>query len=173
MELDGTAFLLAVAALAMAFVGFSTLVVTFRLSMGQQLTPIQLLTTVQYIELGFLTVFFSLLPIVLALCGLPTPHVWSVSCITIMVVRLFYYVTWPRRWRAAAPDEHLPLRYWINLASFGALSVALIANSVGAFGMPGPGPFAVALTHTLIVAGNLFRRTFERFLKDPNITVPR
>lgn len=166
MELQGAAYLLTMAALAMTFVGFATIVVTFRLSMGHQLTPIQLLTTVQYVELGFLTVAFSLLPIVLALCGLEATAVWSVSGLTIMIVRLAYYATWPKRRRAAAPDEALPPRYWVNLFSFIAISVALVGNAFGVFGAPGPGPFAVALTHTLVVAGNLFRRTFTRFLKD-------
>ena len=72
-------FLYALAAAAMAFIGFSAIVVIIRQTLGTGLSPFKLLLTRVLIEHGFVVVFFSLLPPLLALFGISHELVWRIS----------------------------------------------------------------------------------------------
>jgi hypothetical protein len=78
MEIQGAAFLYALAAAAMAFIGFSAIVVIIRQTLGAGLSPFQLLLTQVLIEHGFVVFFFSLLPLLLALFGISHESVWRI-----------------------------------------------------------------------------------------------
>lgn len=164
MEIGGSSFFYALAALSMAFVGFSTIVITFRLSAGLTLTPLQALTTKQYVEFGFLACGFSLLPPLLALCLLPPEWVWRISSAVIVLVRLPMLVLYPKRRQSAVAGETVPLRYKVNSAIFALIMVALVANILGAPFAPGPGPVGLAVGHTLFVACLVFYGTFMMFV---------
>jgi len=165
MDLPGSGFFFALAGLSMAFVGFSTIVITLRQGAGDTLTPLQLLTTTQYLELGMMAAGFAMLPPLLALCGLPEGVVWRASSLVVVAARVPFFVIYPRRRKAAAPGEGLPFRLVINAAVFALIALALVANAIGVPFAPGPAPVAIAASHTLFVAATLFLRTFTLFLK--------
>lgn len=164
MDVPGTGFFFTLAGLSMAFVGFSTIVITLRQGAGESLTPLQLLTTTQYLEFGMMAAGFAMLPPLLVLCGLPEDIVWRASSLVIVAARAPFFVIYPRRRKAAAPDERLPPRFVVNAAVFALIALALVANAVGIPFAPGPAPVAIAASHTLFVAATLFLRTFTLFL---------
>jgi hypothetical protein len=165
MDLPGSAYFLALGALSMTFVGFAAIVITLRQGTGLPLTPLQVLTTSQYIELGLMAAAFAMLAPLLAVSGLPQDGVWRAASAIIIAVRLPTFLIYPRRRRAAAPDEAIPLRYRVNAAIFGVIVVLLLLNVVGWPFPPGPAAVAIAASHTLAVAAALFLRTFTLFLK--------
>jgi hypothetical protein len=165
VDLPGSGYFFALAALAMTFVGFSAIVITFRQGTGLPLTPLQILTTSQYIELGFMAAGFAMLGPLLALCGLPEGLVWRLTSLVIIAVRTPSFVVYPKRRKLAAPDEELPLRYKINVAIFAAIAILLLMNAIGVPFPPSPAPVAIAASHTLLVATSLFVRTFTLFLR--------
>ena len=79
MELEGAAYLYALVAAAMTFVGFSAIVIILRQTMGATLSPFQLLLTQLLVEHGFVVVFLSLLPLLLTLFGIRHELVWQLS----------------------------------------------------------------------------------------------
>ena len=97
MPVDTAAFdyLLRLAALSIAFVGFATIVVTLRRGLGGELSPFHMLLVRIYIEIGLIVAIGSLLPSLLNLFALPSPLLWQIpSAIggTIAPVLLIAYV---------------------------------------------------------------------------------
>ena len=164
MDLTGSSFFYALAAISMTFVGFAAIVIALRQGTGLALTPLQILTTKQYIEFGLAACGFAMLAPFLSLCGLSDDATWRAASAIILVLRSFLFAVYPRRRKRAAPDEALPLRFWINLAIFAAIAVTLAGNVVGWPYAPQAAPVALAACHTLVVAAALFLRTFKIFL---------
>jgi hypothetical protein len=75
IELPGSTYLYELAFLAIAFVGFSSIVAVLRQT-GSQLSKIQILLTRSYIEHGLLIAGLSILPMLLNLFGLPYVLMW-------------------------------------------------------------------------------------------------
>jgi hypothetical protein len=139
MEIQGAAFLYALAAAAMAFIGFSAIVVIIRQTLGAGLSPFQLLLTQVLIEHGFVVFFFSLLPLLLALFGISHESVWRISSgVAAAVISswiLYYYV---RRYPAVRSKPH-PLFAWINFAIASVAMLSLLGNAAGTFYQPQAG----------------------------------
>ena len=76
MEIQGAGYLYSIAAAAMAFVGFSAIVVILRQTLGTGLSSFQLLIMQLLVEHGFVVVFLSLLPLLLALFDIPHELIW-------------------------------------------------------------------------------------------------
>jgi hypothetical protein len=79
MELPGGPYLYTLAALAMTFVGFTTIVLILRQVLGRELTPFDALLAHIYMELGLLVSIGSMLPSLFAIWGLPQITVWRLS----------------------------------------------------------------------------------------------
>ena len=156
MELAGSGYLYALAALSMTFAGFSAIVIVLRQTIGRQLSPFHLLVTRLYIESGFWAAAFSMLPPLLALCGVPAAAVWRISSAAIAAVLIAYGATYRMRRRAIVQDK-LPSRRWIAIACLSVMVIAgLACNIIGIPYRPNPAPVAIAATWTLTCGAIVF-----------------
>src|ERR1700761_1794902 len=165
MELPGSGCFYALAALAMAFAGFTSIVVVLRQGTGKPLSPLHTLFTRVYIELGLMASAFAILAPVLALFEIREGLIWQVSSgimIAALVPWLFFF---PIRRKAAAPHERLPLRFY-NMYILGTALVALLAANTSGLSHPGPGPLAVTTVYVLAVASVIFIGNYASYLLD-------
>ena len=166
MELPGAGYFYALATLAMAFVGFTSIVVVLRQGTGKPLSPIHILFTKIFFELGFIATAFAMLAPSLAICGVHANLVWQLSSAIMLVVLVPWLIVYPMRRLKAAPEDGLPLRWWI-MTTLGVLVVAtLCLNLTGRLIDPGPGPLAMATIFVLSYATVAFVGTYSTFLRD-------
>jgi hypothetical protein len=166
MELPGAGYFYALAALAMAFVGFTSIVVVLRQGTGKALSPLHILFIKLFFELGFMATAFAMLAPTLAICGLREALVWKAASVIMLCVLVPWLIAYPLRRLKAAPEDGLPLRWWI-MTSLGVVAVAtLCLNLVGGLVDPGPGPLAVATIFVMSFATVAFVRTYSTFLRD-------
>ncbi len=163
--MDTTAFdyLLRLAALSIAFVGFATIVVTLRRALGGELSPFHILLVRIYVEIGLLVTIGSLLPSLLSLYGLPGPIVWRASSALAGIVApvlLFVYLGRRRKVERGAIPSRIYVRYSISFITI----VGLWLNVAGIPFQPGGGPYALALTWFLFSAGLIFLQTLDEVL---------
>jgi hydrogenase-4 membrane subunit HyfE len=166
MELPTSGYFFALAALAMAFVGFTAIVVVLRQGTGKPLSLLHLLFTHLFVELGLMATAFAMLAPTLAICGLREDFVWRISSAIMLVVLVPWLVTYARRRKAAAPNVNLPLRYWIMTILGMFVVVALGLNLVGSLIHPGPGPLAITTIYVMSYASVAFLGTYSSFLRD-------
>jgi hypothetical protein len=113
MELPGSGYFYALAALSMAFVGFTSIVVVLHQGTGKPLSPFHVLIIKLFIELGLMATAFAMVAPTLAICGISEIFVWRISSVIMLVVLVPWLVTYPIRRKAAAPDQRFPLRGYI------------------------------------------------------------
>jgi len=166
MELPGSGYFYAMAALAMAFVGFTAIVVVLRQGTGKSLSPLHVLFTSVYVELGLMATAFAMLAPTLALCGLQEDLVWRISSAIMVVILAPWFVMFPIRRKKAAPKERLPPRFYIMFSLATLVVIALCLNITGSLFHPGPGPLAVAMVDVLSIASVVFLRNYSSFLRD-------
>ena len=166
MEIIGAGYFYSLAALAMAFVGFSSIVVVLRQGTGKPLSPLHLLFTHLFVELGLMATAFAMLAPTLAMCGIHEDLVWRIASVIMLIVLVPWLPFYGKRRRAAAPNENLPLRYWI-MTLLGIITVvALGLNIIGSPIHPGPGPLAIATVYVLAYASVAFLATYSLFIRD-------
>jgi hypothetical protein len=166
MELPGSAYFYSLAALSMAFVGFTSIVVVLHQTTGKPLSPFQVLITRLFAELGVMATGFALVAPTLAICGFGETPVWRLSSAIMLIILVPWLVSYPIRRKRALPSERFPLRGYI-MNSVGALVViALGANGFGAPYSPGPAPLALATVFVLAFATVSFFYTYATFLRD-------
>lgn len=166
MELPGSAYFYALAALSMAFVGFTSIVVTLHQGTGKPLSPFQVLITKLFIELGLMATAFAMVAPTLAIFGIGEILVWRISSGIMLAVLVPWLVTYPIRRKAAAPDKIFPIRGYV-LNTLGTLAViALCVNVVGSPITPNAAPLAAATVFVLSFASVSFFWTYASFLRD-------
>jgi hypothetical protein len=145
MESTGSAYLYALAAVSVTFVGFAALLVIFRQARGEPMTRYEGYFLLSFIQPGFIVTGGALLPPLLALCGLPAPVVWRVSGVIMAIPILLFVATLPGRRRAATSA---PIPRYVQLLSLCQLVIALYlaSNVIGASTAAGAGPYAAAMT---------------------------
>lgn len=166
MELPGSGYLYTIAALAMTFVGFTSIVLVFRQDMKGP-SPIRVLHSHGYIELGFSAAAFAMLPPLLATFGLSAPSVWRVASLVIAVALIAHL--WFTLRRFLRTSGRPPLRFLINSGMTVIVIVALLANTAGSPFAPQLGPVAAAATLRLFIGAEIFMLTFEEFFDDSNL----
>jgi len=165
MELSGSGYLYTIAALAMTFVGFTSIVLVLRHDM--KASPITALHSHGYMEHGFSAAAFAMLAPLLATFGLSVPVIWrSTSLIIAIVIIGHFWFTVHRFLRTAG---RLPLRFRINYGIQAIIIVALLANAVGSPFDPQLGPVAAAATFRLFIGVEIFMLTFEEFFGDSRL----
>jgi hypothetical protein len=163
MELPGVPYLYTLAALSMTFVGFCAIVIVLRQTIGKEISGWHIVLMRLYIETGFWAAAFSMLPPLLALCGLPHTAVWRASSTFIAVVMVGYGVAYPRRRRSMTADP-VPLRRWLPIVTGSLLViVGLLCNAVGAPFEPSVAPVAIAATWTLVCGAGIFLLALTAF----------
>jgi hydrogenase-4 membrane subunit HyfE len=165
MELPGSGYFYALAALSMAFVGFTAIVVVLHQGTGKPLSPLHFLITSLFVELGLMATAFAMLAPTLAICGIREELVWRIASAIMLAVLVPWLIAYPMRRKAVAPNERLPLRWYIMTALGTVAVVALVLNVVGSLIHPGPAPLAITTVYVLSYASVAFLGTYSLFLR--------
>ena len=104
----GADFLLTVAEIAIAFVGFSAVVIAFRESGGQRMSPYQHLQIRVMIEFGFSTLFLAGVPLVLSFLDIAPSLVWRISHGIFGFFLVVYFANYQLRRRPSTRSRHKP-----------------------------------------------------------------
>lgn len=164
MDLEGSVYLYTLAQLSMAFVAFSTISIVVRVGMGAMLSRSHVLLVRLYIELGFMAITFSMLPMLLAGFGLAHATVWRVSQICGCAVGAWWMLIYPRRHHAATAKPMPRFVYVEYFIGWSALVYGL-ANAAGYPTAPSFGPYAVLATWVFVLAAAMFLLTMNAFLR--------
>lgn len=165
MDLPGSSFFYAFAALAMAFVGFTSVVVVLYQSTGKQLSDFHILLTRLFVELGLMATAFAMLAPTLSMLGLAELHVWQLSSAVMLASLGPWLVYYPFRRRVAAPEARLPLRWYI-MTSIGVITCVFLALNLGGWIFAsGPGPLVAATVFVLSYATVAYIGTYSLFTR--------
>jgi hypothetical protein len=162
MTLAGTDYLLRLSTIAVAFVGWSAIVVTLRRALGAELGALHMYFVRFFIEGGLAVAAFGLLPGALSLTDLSHTTIWRLSSIAAAATFTVYLVFLFRRRRRVTVGS-LPLRSKVVFATSTLATLALWVNVVGFDGTPGAAAYALALTWLLAVGGWVFVQNLELF----------
>src|SRR5512146_3536483 len=97
MELPGSTYLLALAAISVTFVSVSTIAVVFRQAQGAVLSRFELLLMRAFLMTGLMATVASLVPPLLGLFGITPSLVWRVSSLALAIAILWRTVFLIRR----------------------------------------------------------------------------
>lgn len=164
-ELPGASYFFALSALAMAFVGFTSVVVVLYQSTGKQLSEFHVLLTRLFVELGLMATGFGMLAPTLHMCGFDLNDVWKISSAVMVVCLGPWLVFYPFRRRKAAPEEKLPLRWYIMTSIGVAACLFLLGNTIGWVSEPSPAPLVVATVFVLSYATVAYIGTYSLFTR--------
>jgi len=169
MELEGAAYLYALVAAAMTFVGFSAIVIILRQTMGATLSPFQLLLTQLLVEHGFVVVFLSLLPLLLTLFGIRHELVWQLSsAIAVFAVTVWLCNYLWRRYPSVRTKPQ-PGYVRVNMAIQTLTLLALLGNAVGLIYRPSPGVYAAGMSWILVQGADIFLLSLKHYLRPPHV----
>jgi predicted anti-sigma-YlaC factor YlaD len=166
MHLPGVEYFYALAALSMAFVGFTAIVVVLRQGTGKKMSALHQLFSSIYAELGLMASAFAMMAPTLALCGVQESLIWRICSAVMLVTIVIWFVCFPFRRKRAAPKQSLPLRFYAMAALGVAVSAALCLNIAASSFEPGPGPLAIATVYILVVASVVFLGNYSSYLRD-------
>ena len=164
MNIEVARYLLALAALSLSFVGFSTIVVALRQALGSSLTAFHVLLVRLFIESGFLVTVFSLLPPMLDAAGLDAASNWRLSSAVAFLFTMVYFGSYTRRRRRTPGAGRTPVRIYVNATIMGVANIGLILNVGGWLFTPNGAPYIIALTWLLVQSGLTFIQTLYLFL---------
>jgi hypothetical protein len=160
IELPGSTYLYALAFVAAAFVGFSSVVVVIRRTIGVTLSRFQVLLARTDIELGFVVVGLSLLPMLISLFNLPHSLVLRGSSGIAALVLGFWLAIFVYRYRKAT----LAKLSIFALVDCGDRCDSSAGNASGYTEEPQVGLYALALSYVLAEA-------VDTFLHSTNVTL--
>ena len=166
-ELHGTAYLYTLAAVSVAFLGFTAIVVIIRQSVGEGLSRIQVLLVHVLIEHGFAVIGFALLPPLIALFDLSHDLVLRISSAVAALVVILWHMEFSLRRYSSAVGQRLPRYAYVNFSLTAVFSVLLCLNAYGGLFEPQAGVYAAAISWLLCQAANIFLLSFNVFLKKP------
>jgi hypothetical protein len=158
-------YLLALAALSLSFVGFSTIVVALRQALGSRLSQFDILLVRFFIETGFTVTAFSLLPPMLNAVGLDTSIIWRLSSAIAALMMVVYLAFYLRRRRRTPGSGPIPVRIYVNSGISAVVLVGLILNVGGWLFRPSGAPYIITLTWSLVQSGLVFLQTLHLFLE--------
>ena len=128
MDLPQAAYLYTLALIAIAYVGFTAIVLILRQSLGGALSSLDTLVARLFMVRGFVVTYLSLVPMLLAGFALGQAAVWQVSSaiggLSLVVVHVGYQVL-----RSRTTGDPTPLHLWFYTVSGFAFGVVLLANA--------------------------------------------
>lgn len=164
MTLSGTDYLMSLAAIAVAFVGFSMVVVALRQATGAELSNIHLHFVRVLIEGSLAVTAFSLVPGALSYTSLAIPPIWRLSSAAAAAGFSVYLVVIIRR-RRRVSTAPIPLSVIINMTISSLATLLLVANAAGFPFEPNSGAYVVALTWFMVLNGLIFLQNLEVFVR--------
>jgi hypothetical protein len=145
-------YLYTLATVSVTFVGFSSLVIVLRQTMGGEMSKLDILITRTFIQVGFLVAAGAMVPGLLTQFQLPENSIWRLSSAVTAPPVLLFALTYPAR-RKAAAGVPTPKLIWIDVLVILGLGLLLGCNAFGVGVATGPGPYTAALTGVLFVSG--------------------
>ncbi len=167
MDALDVTYLVAMATISITFVGFSSVVVVFRQTQGNRLDNLHIFLVRFFIEMGLIVTGFSLLPLLLAVWNMPITWVWRIASAVYAIAHLIYIrVLFQRRRQYTSGSFSLSRNFLPILISL-VVDVGLILNAIGWPIGSTIGPYALAITWGLAVAGIFFVQTISTFVEEP------
>ncbi len=163
MELPGSSYLLALSAVTITFVGFSTIAVVFRQVQGAGLSQYEIVLLRMYVVSGLIATIFGLVPPLLALFDIPPAWIWRISSLTFAIVMIWRGIYF---WQRQTHFERRKL-FTLLYVLYAAVILGLIANVFGLFFEPGAGLYALAVTWMLVNAIISFILALHLWLRPP------
>ncbi len=159
MELPNATYLYTLALIAIAYVGFTAIVLILRQSLGVALSSLDTLVARLFMVRGFVVTYLSILPMLLAGFELSHTTVWRVSSalggLSLVVMHVGYQVL-----RGRVTGEPTPFHLWFYTVSGFAFGIALLANAAAnAPGVAG-GIYAAVVTLDMLQASIAFVQHF-------------
>jgi len=145
METTGSAYLYALAQIAITFAGFTALFMILRQATGRTGTKYDVFGIRNYFFLSFLIIAGAMLPSLLAAFSLPQPLIWRIASIIVGIPLIGFLVSFPFR-RRALTGVRLPLSMWPQQIIFILIVATLLINAVGILGEPNLGLFELGIT---------------------------
>ena len=153
MEIDGSAYLYALAQIAITFAGFTALFMMLRQSFGGKTNKYDLFVTRNYLILSFLIVIGAMLPQLLAAFSIEKAIVWRIASAAVAIPMLVFVLSYPVR-RQAITGARFPTKVWPMQIIFTGASVVLFVNAAGFFSKSLVGLFELGIT--LILLGSFY-----------------
>jgi hypothetical protein len=166
MDAPAFEYLFRLAALSMAFVGFASIVVALRRGLGGELSPFHVLLVHIFVETGLIVTVGALLPPLLNLLAIPVWPIWQTSSIIGGILAPILLIAYIRR-VVRVDRSATPARFYTRYPLSAIAVVLLWMNALGIGFQPSGGPYAVALTLFLVVAGLGFVQTLDEVLYGP------
>ncbi len=166
MELPGSNYLLALAAISITFVSVSTVAVVFRQAQGAVLSKFELFLMRLFLVSGLIATVASLLPPLLGLFGLPPSWVWRISSLAFALAILWreiFYIGRRPQVRPGPVPPSISVLYGITVA----VLLGLFANAIGILSEPSVGLYALAATWLLVNSVVAFIISLGIFLESP------
>ena len=161
MTIAGADFLVKIATIAVAFVGWSAIAVTFRRALGFELDALHMYFVRFFIEGGLAVAAFGLIPPALALTRLEDATIWRLSSAGAALTFSGWFACLLRRRRRVTRGP-IPMRTVVHFATGITAALVLWANTYG-LPAPSPGAYALALVALLVVGGCVFAQNLEFF----------
>lgn len=168
--MEGADFLLTIAEISLAFVGFSAIIAVFRQAGGRTWSEFERLLIRAMIELGFAALFFALVPQILAYLGFPDPWVWGLSSASLGFFMLGYHANYLIRRHRVGGAAASPVRPTVLFTriTIGLLIGAVLLLSAFDILVPrGVGVYAVGVTWLLALGAIFFLVTLAT-VEPPN-----
>jgi hypothetical protein len=152
-------YLYTLALIAIAYVGFTAIVLILRQSLGVALSALDTLVARLFMVRGFVVTYLSLVPMLLAGLGLGHMTSWRVSSalggLSFVVMHVGYQLL-----RARITGEPTPFHLWFYTVSGFMFGVALLANAAPVIPAAVAGIFVAAVTLDMIQASVAFVQHF-------------
>jgi hypothetical protein len=166
MESAGITYLYTLATVSITFVGFSTLFILVRQTLGKTMSKFDMLLTRNFLQLGFMVAFGSLLAPLLMLLRIGDLTAWRIASLIAAVPAFIFALTYPRR-RAAAVNTTVPKEVWFDVSAVFVAGVILLANAVGWPWAPDVDLYATGLTMILSISFLAFLHALDFLLEQP------
>ncbi len=166
MELPGSTYLLALAAISVTFVSVSTVVVVFRQVQGAVLSKFELFLMRLFLVSGLMATVAALVPPLLGLFGITPSLVWRVSSLAFALAILWREISFIRRRPQLQPGPEPPAIYILQGITI-AVVLGLFINAIGILSELSVGLYALAATWLLVNSAAAFIISLSRFLESP------
>ncbi len=166
MELPGSNYLLAVAAISITFVTVSTIAVVFRQVQGAVLSEFELLLMRSFLITGLMATIASLIPPLLGLFGITPSLVWRVSSLAFALAILWRTIYLIGRRSRVGPASMPTSIHILNGITIAAV-LGLFTNAIGVLSEPSVGLYALAATWLLVNSVIAFIISLGMFLESP------
>lgn len=157
-----TDFLLTVAEIAIAFVGFSAIVIVFRRFASGAESGFQNLQVTAIIQVGLLALLLSLLPLLLGLFPFANAAAWRLSSVLFALSSALYVASYARRRaRFNPPPGASQTGYYLRMGSLALVAAVQLLN---AFLVPESlvaGIYCVGVIWLLVLLGWIFLGTWR------------